>query len=256
MRIRSLGIKLRTAGCRDRSPCPFRPARLTLDGLGERITTVLLDFGGVLGLPQDPARVASMASLCGITTEQFLSHYQRDRLELDRGTLSADDYWARLMALGGVTPTPALVAELEREDALGWTRINRSMVSWAAELRSSGYRTAILSNMPSEKLTFMRVSTGFSWINDFDAAFFSCDYRMVKPEPAFYRVCLSTLGVRPGECVFLDDSAVNAEAARAEGIHAVIFHTAREAAAALDPAWGLPVRSLLDGDADGATRGD
>ena len=226
------------------SPGPFYTRRLVSD----RITAVLLDFGGVLGLPQDPERVASMASLCGITVEQFRAHYQHDRLELDRGTLRAEDYWARLAALGGVTATPQLVARLEHEDALGWTRINRPMVAWARELRSAGYRTAILSNMPPEKLAFMRASTDFAWIGDFDAAFFSCDYRMVKPEPAFYQVCLAGLGARPGECVFLDDSPVNAEAARAQGIHAVVFRTAREAAAAFDPAWGLPLRSLLDGE--------
>jgi putative hydrolase of the HAD superfamily len=219
--------------------------------LGIRITTVLLDFGAVLGLPQDPVRVISMAALCGLSREQFLSAYGQDRLELDRGTLPAHDYWARLMSLGGVIPTPGLVERLEREDALGWTRINRSMVAWAAELRAAGYRTAILSNMPPEKLAFMRASASFSWIDDFDAVFFSCDYRMVKPEPAFYQVCLTTLGVTGGECLFLDDSPLNAEGARAAGINALVFRSAREAAAALDPAWGLPVRSLLDGEGAG-----
>lgn len=215
--------------------------------MGSQITTILLDFGGVLGLPQDPRCVARMASLCRLTRERFLAAYPQDRLELDRGTLPHASYWARLLSLGGVTPTPKLVAELEREDALGWTRVNAPMVAWAAELRSSGYRTAILSNMPPEKLTFMRASTGFSWIDDFDAAFFSCDYRLVKPEPAFYQVCLSSLGVTGGECLFLDDSAVNADGARAMGIRALVFRTARETAAMLDPAWGLPVRSLLQG---------
>jgi FMN phosphatase YigB (HAD superfamily) len=70
---------------------------------------------------------------------------------------------------------------------------------------------------------------------------------MVKPEPEFYRVCLSRLGVSPEECLFLDDSAVNAEGARAIGIHAVIFHSAHEAAVELQRAWGLPVSSLIDG---------
>ena len=188
-----------------------------------------------------------MAALCGLPEERFLAEYRSDRLELDRGTLAATEYWGRILAVGGGKPTPELVARLEREDAHGWTRIHRPMVAWAAELRAAGYRTAILSNMPPEKLTFMREAGGFEWVNDFDAAFFSCDYRLVKPEPAFYRVCLERLGVRADECVFLDDSAVNTEGARALGIHAVLFRTAREAAVELDRAWGLPVRSLLDG---------
>ena len=218
----------------------------TRRSLGTRITTVLLDFGGVLGMPQDPVRVATMASLCGLSRERFLAAYQRDRLELDRGSITAEEYWARIMAVGGVTPTPEMIVHLEREDALGWTRINRPVVAWAAELRAAGYRTAILSNMPPDKLSFMRATSSFSWIDDFEAALFSCEYSMVKPEPEFYRLCLSKLGVTPEECVFLDDSAVNAEGARALGIHAIVFRTAHAAAAEIDRAWGLPVNSLLD----------
>ena len=211
-----------------------------------RITTVILDFGGVLGLPQDPVRVATMASLCGLSVEHFLAAYQPERLELDRGTLSPDRYWEGILAGGGIAPTPLLIERLEREDALGWTRINRPVVAWSAELRAAGYRTAILSNMPPDKLSFIHASREFSWIDDFEAAFFSCDYSMVKPEPAFYQVCLSTLAATPTECLFVDDSAVNAEGARAAGIHALVFSSAPEAAAELSRAWGLPVRSLLD----------
>ncbi len=215
--------------------------------MSARITTVLLDFGGVLGLPQDPVRVDAMASLCGLSRERFLAAYQPDRLELDRGTLTAEAYWTRIMAHGGAKPTPELIERLEREDALGWTRTNQPVVAWSAELRAVGYRTAILSNMPREKLAYLRAPGSFPWIADFEAAFFSCDFGMVKPEPAFYRLCLSRLGVRAEECVFVDDSEVNAEGARAVGIHALVFRTAREAAAELEGAWRLPVRSLLDG---------
>jgi putative hydrolase of the HAD superfamily len=215
--------------------------------LSSRITTVLLDFGGVLGLPQDPVRVDFMASLCGLTRDRFMAAYSRDRIELDRGTLPAAEYWTAILAVGGVTPTAELVERLEREDALGWTRINRPMVAWAAELRAAGYRTGILSNMPPDKLSYMRSSRSFAWIADFEAALFSCECKMVKPEPAFYRLCLSQLGVEPGECVFLDDSPVNAEGARAIGMHAMVFRSTLEAAAELGHAWDLPVRSLLDG---------
>ena len=175
-----------------------------------------------------------------------MAAYGRDRLELDRGTLTAERYWGMILEVGGMTPTHELIVRLEREDALGWTRINRPMVAWAAELRAAGYRTGILSNMPSDKLSFMRASRGFAWLENFSAALFSCDYGMVKPESEFYRTCLAKLGASPEECVFLDDSAVNVEGARAIGINAMIFRSAHESAIDLDREWGLPVRSLID----------
>ncbi len=200
-----------------------------------------------MGLPQDPARVAAMAALCRLSREEFLAAYQPDRLDLDRGTLSPHAYWARILARGGVAATEEIVAHLEREDALGWTRVNRPVVAWAGELRAAGFRTAILSNMPPDKLSFIRSSEEFDWIRELDGAFFSCDYHMVKPEPGFYRLCLERLGASPGESVFLDDSPLNAEAARAVGMHAVLYRSARQAAEEVSRAWGLPVRSLVDG---------
>ena len=211
------------------------------------IRAVIFDFGGVLGLPQDPARVAAMASLCGLSIEKFKSVYGRDRLELDRGTLTAEEYWARILEAGGVDADLGLIARVEREDSLGWTGVNRVVVDWAADLRAAGYRTAILSNMPTSKLAFMRSAGSFGWIDDFRPAIFSCDYFLVKPEPEIYRLCLDRLDMDPARCLFLDDLPRNVEAARALGIHALHFRSPAADAAALEQRWGLPVKRLLNG---------
>jgi putative hydrolase of the HAD superfamily len=211
------------------------------------IRAVIFDFGGVLGLPQDPARVATMASLCGLSIEQFRSAYGVDRSELDRGTLSADTYWSWIMQSGGVEPDPELIARIEHEDSLGWTGINQVVVDWSAELRAAGYLTAILSNMPTAKLSFMRATGSFNWINMFRPAIFSCDYLIVKPEPEIYRLCLKKLAVDPDRCIFLDDVLQNVEAARALGINAVHFRSPAAEAAELELRWGLPVSRLRNG---------
>jgi putative hydrolase of the HAD superfamily len=209
------------------------------------ITTVILDFGGVLGLPQDPVRAANMASLCGCTMEEFSRLYQRDRLELDRGTLTTEEYWSRILRARGVPATPGAVARIEEEDSLGWTRINDRVVVWTRELRAAGYATAILSNMPFDKLAYMRRIPAFDFIDEFPVTVFSCNHRMVKPEPAIYRLCLDLLARAPSECLFLDDSPVNVEGGRSAGIAACLFTTAADAAPALAETWGLPVNSLL-----------
>jgi putative hydrolase of the HAD superfamily len=214
--------------------------------MNNTIEAVIFDFGGVLGLPQDPVRAAAMATLCGLSLSDFFPLYQRDRLELDRGTLSTDEYWGRIVAAGGVAPSRDLIDRVEREDALGWTRVNEQMVDWSAELRAAGYRTAILSNMPVDKLAFMKESGRFHWIGNFDPAIFSCDYSLVKPEPTIYRLCLDKLGVAPERCLFLDDSPVNVEGARACAIHALHFRSAVEAAEVLQGTWGLPVGALKE----------
>ena len=58
---------------------------------------------------------------------------------------------------------------------------------------------------------------------------------MRKPEPRIFQLALDKLGVQPGEAVMLDDIAVNAEAARALGMHAIqVGPQADVALAALD----------------------
>ena len=152
-----------------------------------------------------------------------------------------------MFAAGGVGATPELLARIEREDALGWSRVNQRVVDWSYELREAGYRTAILSNMPTAKLAFMKADGQFRWIGDFHVAVFSCEYLLIKPEPSIYRLCLEKLGAEPGECLFLDDVEVNAEGARAVGIPALVFRSADEAAEELDRSWGLPVGKLKNG---------
>lgn len=44
-----------------------------------------------------------------------------------------------------------------------------------------------------------------------------------KPEPAAFLACLERLGASPGETLFVDDKAANAEGARAAGLDAVHF---------------------------------
>ena len=232
-----------------RAVCCLNPGRAlhyTPAGLEPRTTAVILDFGGVLGLPQDPVRAANMASLCGRTMEEFSLLYQRDRLELDRGTLSTEEYWARILRASGVLPSSDMIARIEEEDSLGWTRINERVVAWSRELRAAGYATAILSNMPFDKLSYMRKNPAFDFIDEFPVTVFSCNHGLVKPEPAIYSFCLDLLRKRPDECLFLDDSPVNVAGGLGVGIPTLLFRTADEALPALAETWDLPVRALVD----------
>ncbi len=219
---------------------PYAP-----DDLETHITTVILDFGGVLGLPLDTGHALAMAGLCGISTAEFFRLYQPDRLELDRGTLAAGEYWRRILVAAGKEPTPALIARIEDIDEQGWLQVNLKVVAWAAELRDAGYRTGLLSNMPPEKLAYMKREPAYRWMDSFHAAVFSCAHALVKPEPAIYRLCLAQLDAQPSECLFLDDTLANIDAARALGIQALLFRTPEEAAPLLEQGWRLPVRSLL-----------
>jgi len=51
----------------------------------------------------------------------------------------------------------------------------------------------------------------------------SGDEKLVKPDPAIYRLALTRWGLAPGDTVFIDDNLANVEGARAVGMHAIPF---------------------------------
>lgn len=52
----------------------------------------------------------------------------------------------------------------------------------------------------------------------FDRLYFSCDLRMMKPDPAIFQYVLDAEGLDPAETLFIDDSPRNTEAAARLGI--------------------------------------
>ena len=53
--------------------------------------------------------------------------------------------------------------------------------------------------------------------------------KMVKPEPGIYRLLLERYDLKPEECVFLDDTEKNLEAAEAFGIYTIHFKNKEQA---------------------------
>ncbi|WP_066482599.1 MULTISPECIES: HAD family hydrolase [unclassified Sphingomonas] len=54
----------------------------------------------------------------------------------------------------------------------------------------------------------------------------SGEERLVKPDPAIYRLALARFGLRAEEAMFIDDNPANVAAAAALGIHAIRFEAA------------------------------
>ena len=218
--------------------------------MSSRITSVIFDFGGVLGLHQDPSQAGLMADLCGLPMERFRALYVKDRLMWDRATLDAAGYWGAILAAAGRPASPGLVEELVRLDIAAWTRINTRMVAWAAELRARGYRTAILSNMPQEILDAMWKDPRLQWMAEFPVRVFLLRGADGEAGTGDLPPVPGAAGSPAAEAVFVDDTTHNVEGALAAGIHALLFLSAEDAAPEIQRRWGLPVAGLR-GNGDG-----
>lgn len=196
-------------------PGGFGYSRLSMQ---RPVTTVIFDYGGVLSLPVDPESIRTLARLCGLSPERFAAEHMRDRLAYDRSDIGLEEYWARFLRLAGRAADADLLDRLNREDLRGWGRVNERVLAWSRGLRAGGWRTAVLSNMPQPLLDLINADPAFAWLKEFEVRVFSCEERLVKPEPDIYRRLLDRLSEPAGSCVFLDDSERNVEGARRVGI--------------------------------------
>lgn len=95
------------------------------------------------------------------------------------------------------------------------------MFDWVEQLKSTGKRVAVLSNMPRDLGEALQCRT--SRFQLFDFVTLSYEVRAVKPDAAIYEHCLGGLGTIGNRTLFLDDRIENIHGAERLGIHGVQF---------------------------------
>ncbi len=87
----------------------------------------------------------------------------------------------------------------------------------------NGLKMIGLTNFSGEKLALTRPK--FPFFQHFDDVIVSSEVKLIKPDPAIYRLTLEQVGCQADECVFVDDSLPNIEMARQLGFHAIHFRS-------------------------------
>lgn len=105
----------------------------------------------------------------------------------------------------------------------------------AGEVRRRGVRTAILSNADG------LWSPPAGWQDLFDLVVTSGGVGLVKPDRRIYLLAARRLGVEPGECVFVDDLAVNVRGAAAAGMVGVHHRSVRSTVEELEVLLDVPL---------------
>jgi len=202
------------------------------------IRAVILDYGEVLCHRPTAEAIGYLAGTFQMDPQSFLPIYLKTRADYDRGDLLPLAYWEKFAADAGVTidgPTFERVCQIDLDM---WSRPNEPMIRWLEQIHSAGFKTAILSNMPTDMADHVRKT--FAWIAHFDHQIFSGEVRSVKPEPAIYRHVIDALGVPPSETIFIDDRDENLTQARAIGIQSIRFQSVEQLRSDLQ-ALGFPI---------------
>ncbi|AEA22575.1 HAD-IA family hydrolase [Pseudonocardia benzenivorans] len=214
-------------------------------------TTVVFDFGGVIttspfdafnrmeaerGLPRDLVRRINTVNPDTNAWAQF------ERAEIDEArfdTLFAEE--AR--ALGYDLPGRDVLALLSGD-------LRPALVEALDRLRAMGYRLGcITNNVPAGhgaqmSPTARKAEAIAAVMARFDHVVESSKVGVRKPDPRVYTMACDALGVRPEECVYLDDLGINCKPAAALGMLAIKVTSAEQALADLEQALGLGAGAL------------
>jgi putative hydrolase of the HAD superfamily len=191
---------------------------------GQVVRNVIFDLGGVV-LEWNP--------------DQILSRFQKDpdlrkRLrqalfghpdwhQFDRGGLSEREVIDRMEARIG-RPRGELIAIV---DAVREALVEKpDTLQLIRELHRRAVPLYCLSNMPASIYAHLRIRHSF-W-DVFRGIVISGEVRMVKPEPQVFAHLLERYDLKAQESIFIDDLAVNIQAARDVGLHTILFRDAAQ----------------------------
>lgn len=181
---------------------------------------LLLDFGGVITSSLS-GRMVEFCTEQGLAPDAMiaaLTRSQRTRTvfaDAEAGRVTQREFELTVAQQLGV-PADGLVERL-----VSGLRPRREVLDLAARARAAGVSAGVLSN--SLGGGGYDIYTGYDLKGLFDAVVISHEVEMRKPERPIYELAAAKLGLRPQDCVLVDDTEVNVVVARQLGMGAVHF---------------------------------
>ena len=181
---------------------------------------IVFDFGGVM-VDFGPKEYL-VDRFCNADVEEQVSALTFDSEEwklLDAGLITRFEANQRMLAKAREQGC-AFEVQGVLDDWMHILRPRRRMQELVQKLKAHGYCVYYLSNIPEDVLDLLmnRDMKGL-----FDGGVASCEVHINKPDARIYQALLDKYSLKADECVFIDDSQKNVDAARAFGIPSVHF---------------------------------
>lgn len=189
------------------------------------IKNLLFDLGGVIMDIRRDNCIAAFRELGMAHPEEFLGEYvQSGPFEgIENGSVSAPEFRDEIRrAIGNPSLTDSQIDTAFQRFLIG---IPRRRLEELRRLHGR-YRLYVLSNtnpiMWNDKISSEFRQEGHDVDYYFDGIVRSYEARSMKPDPEIFRFAERTLGIRPDETLFLDDSQKNLDSAAALGFHTLL----------------------------------
>lgn len=184
------------------------------------IKNIVFDIGNVL-LSFHPreylAETFSDPHICNVLYDTIFS--SNEWVMLDRGTITHDEAAALFMSR-----VPQYKKEIQHIMNAGYSELLlpiETTISTLKKLKARGYKIFLLSNFHERALCQMKEK--YDFFSHTDGMVVSYQVKMIKPEPAIYKILLGTYNLVPSETLFIDDMPQNIRGAESVGIDCIHF---------------------------------
>ncbi len=152
-----------------------------------------------------------------------------DWVEYDKGNLTNDEIVARF-----VENDPEIGDQLKDafENIDGIILKREKTIPWIKALQAAGYQVLYLSNFSRQALEGCPDAMDF--LEKTDGGILSYREHVVKPDPEIYHILENRYELKPERTVFIDDTAVNIEAAKSLGWKGIVYRDYDQAASELN----------------------
>jgi len=183
------------------------------------IKAVIFDYGGVL--KKDSKLSEDCAKMYNMSVEEVRGRLDKTKPVFTRsskGLISEAEFWKEFsVALGKPEPVDCAkkYRQMYRENFVLFTEV----FDLVKDLKSRGIKTVVLSNILNFQADIIRENKGY---DIFDEVTLSCKEGMQKPDLDIFLLTIKRLGLKPGECVFIDDKETNTAVAAGLGMKTVL----------------------------------
>lgn len=144
--------------------------------------------------------------------------------EMDRGKMDTEEILDAF-----IENDPSIEPEIREvfRDISGMITRYDYAVNWIQEVKAKGCKVYIISNFARK--AHEDCIGALDFLEEADGAILSYQVQLIKPSPEIYQLLCSRYGLKPEECVFIDDMPVNVEAAMNQGMKGIVFSSLTQA---------------------------
>lgn len=188
------------------------------------ITTILFDFGDIF---VNLDKAATLRELKKLQVEQFSEGSLRTNLDYEKGLISSEDF---------INTYLTEFQQLDRHQIVScWNAILGDLPRYRFQFikklsEEKNFQLILLSNTNEIHIKWIEAQVPFfaEFKKCFDAFYLSHEINFRKPDPEIYQFVLDKHRLKPEECLFIDDTKENTDAAAVLGIHTWNLDPTRE----------------------------